>query len=125
MGGRGGPKWAADMVRRLLGEAPGNRPWEHTRLRDAMNNVGYDIGRTTVQRILAEHGIAPAPQRKRAYSWATFIKAHLGVIAGMDFFTVEVLTVVGLVRYHVLFVIDIGSRIVEVVGWRVIRAAIG
>ena len=36
--------------------------------------------------------------------------------AAMDFFTVEVLTVVGLVRYHVLFVIDIGSQIVEVVG---------
>jgi len=30
------------------------------------------------------------------------------VIAGMDFFTVEVMTVLGLVRYHVLFVIDIG-----------------
>jgi putative transposase len=86
-----------------------------------------DIGRTTVQRILAEHGIEPAPQRKREYSWATFIKAHLGAIAGMDFFTVEVLTVVGLVRYHVLFVIDIGSRIVEVVGlarsgWRLDEA---
>jgi len=93
-----------------------NTTWGYTRLRDAMKNVGYDIGRTTVQRILAEHGIAPAPQRKREYSWATFIKAHLGAIAGMDFFTVEVLTVLGLVRYHVLFVIDIGSRIVEVVG---------
>ncbi|MEP6651991.1 MAG: hypothetical protein ABJA82_01450 [Myxococcales bacterium] len=34
----------------------------------------------------------------------------------MDFFTGEVLTVVGLVRYHVLFVIDIGSQIVEVEG---------
>ena len=78
--------------------------------------LGYDIGRTTVQRILAEHGIEPAPQRKREYSWATFIKVHLGAIAGMDFFTVEVLTVLGLVRYHVLFVIDIGSRMVEVVG---------
>ena len=39
----------------------------------------------------------------------------MGAIVGMDFFTVEVLTVFGLVRYHVLFVIDIGSRIVEVV----------
>ena len=85
-------------------------------MRDALNNLGYDIGRTTVQRILAEHGIEPAPRRKREYSWATFIKAHLGAIAGMDFFTVEVMTVMGLVRYHVLFVIDIGSRLVEVVG---------
>jgi len=114
--GPGRPKKAAQIERLLLEMAKRNTTWGYTRLRDAMNNVGDDIGRTTVQRILAEHGIAPAPQRKREYSWATFIKAHLGAIAGMDFFTVEVLTVAGLVRYHVLFVIDIGSRIVEVVG---------
>ena len=35
-------------------------------------------------------------------SWATFIKAHLGVIVGMDFF--------------VLFAIDIASRKVEILG---------
>jgi hypothetical protein len=34
----------------------------------------------------------------------------------MDFFTVEVMTLFGLVRYHVLFAIDIGSRAVEIVG---------
>jgi putative transposase len=48
--------------------------------------------------------------------WSKFIKAHLGAIVGMDFFTVEVMTLVGLVRYHVLFAIDIGSRVVEIVG---------
>lgn len=36
-------------------------------------------------------------------SWATFIKAHLGVLVGMDFFTVEVVTWLGLVRYQALF----------------------
>ena len=34
----------------------------------------------------------------------------------MDFFTVEVMTLFGLVRYHVLFAIDIGSRVVEIAG---------
>jgi hypothetical protein len=43
-------------------------------------------------------------------SWKTFIKAHLGAIAGMDFCMVEVVTLLGLIRYHVLFVIDIGRR---------------
>jgi hypothetical protein len=43
-------------------------------------------------------------------SWGTFIKAHLGAIVGMDFFTVEVVTLLWLVRDHVRFVIDIGSR---------------
>jgi transposase InsO family protein len=114
--GPGRPKKAAEIVRLLLEMATRNTGWGYTRLRDALNNLGYDIGRSTVQRILAEHGIEPAPDRKRQYSWATFIKAHLGAIAGMDFFTVEVLSVVGLVRYHVLFVIDIASRMVEVVG---------
>ena len=49
-------------------------------------------------------------------SWATFIKAHLGVIVGMDFFTVEAMTWLGLVRYHVLFAIDIAIRKIEILG---------
>jgi transposase InsO family protein len=114
--GPGRPRKAAEIVRLLLEMATRNTGWGYTRLRDALNNLGYKIGRTTVQRILSEHGIEPAPARKRQYSWVTFIKAHLGVIAGMDFFTVKVVTALGLVRYHVLFVIEIGSRMVEVVG---------
>src|SRR5450432_3863847 len=115
--GPGWPRKAGEIVRLLVEMATRNTTWGYTRLRDALNNLGYKmIGRTTVERILAEHGIEPAPERKRQYSWATLIKAHLGVIAGMDFFTVEVVTAMGLARYHVLFVIDIGSRFVEVVG---------
>ncbi|HJX53020.1 MAG TPA: hypothetical protein VJ801_09675, partial [Polyangia bacterium] len=79
-----------------------------------MQNLGYKIGRSTIQRILRENGIDPAPLR--GMSWGTFIKAHLGAIAGMDFFTVEVVTLLGLIRYHVLFAIDIGSRTVEIAG---------
>ena len=74
--GPGRPKKAAEIERLLLEMATRNTTWGYTRLRDAMKNVGHDIGRTTVQRILAEHGIEPAPDRKRQYSWSTFIKAH-------------------------------------------------
>jgi transposase InsO family protein len=48
--------------------------------------------------------------------WAKFIQAHFGSIAAMDFFTVEAVTLFGLVRYHVLFVIDIATRTVEIAG---------
>ncbi len=44
------------------------------------------------------------------------IGGHWAAIAAMDFFTVEVLTLVGLVRYHVLVVIDLASRRVEIAG---------
>ncbi len=49
-------------------------------------------------------------------SWETFLKAHWGAIAATDFFTVEVLTRKGLVRYFVLFFIDLKTRRVEVAG---------
>ena len=52
----------------------------------------YAVGRNTIKRILKEQGIEPAPLRRRQYSWATFIKAHLNAIAAADFFTVEVLS---------------------------------
>ena len=48
--------------------------------------------------------------------WKTFLKAHFGMIAATDFFTVEVLTLTGLVRNAVLFVIDLESRRVHIAG---------
>ena len=74
------------------------------------------MGRNTIKRILKERGIEPAPLRRRQYSWATFIKAHSNAISAADFFTVEVLSWVGLVRYHVFFVMDLASRRVEIAG---------
>jgi transposase InsO family protein len=49
-------------------------------------------------------------------AWKTFLRAHWGAIAATDFFTVEVMTWRGLVRYFVLFVIDLKSRRVEIAG---------
>jgi putative transposase len=39
-----------------------------------------------------------------------FIRRHMDVLAGTDFFTVEVLTWRGLVTYYVLFFIELESR---------------
>ena len=82
----------------------------------ALKNLGHKIWRNTIKRILLENGIDPAPERGRRMSWATFVKAHLGVLVGRGFFTVEVVTWLGLIRCHVLFAIDIASRKVEIVG---------
>ena len=62
------------------------------------------------------HGIAPAPERGRSMSWSTFLKTHWGAIAATDLFTVEVVNPFGLVRYHVLLVIDIATRCVCIGG---------
>jgi transposase InsO family protein len=49
---------------------------------------------------------------------STFLAAHWGAIAAADFFTVEVLTAVGLIRHHVLVVIDLETRAVHIAGIR-------
>ena len=58
----------------------------------------------------------PAPKRGKTMPWKTFLRAHFGVIAATDFFTIEVLTFTGLVRYVVWFVIDLESRRVHIAG---------
>jgi hypothetical protein len=67
-------------------------------------------------RVLSEHGVDPAPDRSKHTSWTAFLKAHWGGIAATDFFTVEVLTVGGLVRYFVLFVMDLKIRRIHSAG---------
>ena len=66
-----------------------NPTWGYTRLRGALKNLGHELGRNTIKRILADHGIAPAPERGKSMSWSTFSKAHWGAIAATDLFTVE------------------------------------
>jgi putative transposase len=52
----------------------------------------------------------------RPSSWRTFMRAHWGAIAGADFFTTEVWTPRGVVTYYTLFVLDLKSRRVQIVG---------
>ncbi len=107
---------AKDIRELIVRVARENPTWGYTRLRGALKNLGHELGRNTIKRILAEHGIAPAPERGKSMSWSTFIKAHWGAIAATDLFTVEVVNPFGLVRYHVLFVIDIATRCVCIGG---------
>ena len=102
-----------DLIIRMATDNPG---WGYTRIKGALRNLDYRVGRTTIKRILAENGIDPAPVRSKGMPWSTFLEVHFGAIAATDFFTVEVLTLFGLVRYYVLFVIDLKTRRVEIAG---------
>jgi putative transposase len=96
--------------------ARNNPTWGYTRIRGALYNLGHEIGRNTIKRILLDNGIDPAPLRNKRMSWETFLKAHWGAIAATDLFSVEVLTRTGLARYFVLFIIDLQTRRVEIAG---------
>jgi len=110
------PANSRDVRQLVVRFAKHNPGWGYTRIRGALHNLGHSLGRNTIKRILKEHGLDPAPSRGRQLPWKTFLKAHLGVTAATDFFTVEVLTLTGLVRYLVLFVIDLETRRVQIAG---------
>ena len=67
--------------------------------------------------ILKRHGLSPARKRRQTVRWKDFIRSHLAVLAGADFFTVEILTLKGLVTYYVLFFIHFETRRVNLAGF--------
>jgi hypothetical protein len=87
-----------------------NRSWGYDRIVGALANLGHSISDRTVGNILRRYNLTPAPERSRTTTWKEFIRAHMDVLAGTDFFTVEVLTWRGLVTYYILFFIELGSR---------------
>jgi transposase InsO family protein len=102
-------------VRRLVVRmAEENPTWGYTRIQGALTNVGHRVGRSTIRRILKAAGLPPVPERPT--SWQAFVNAHWGVIAGADFFTTEVWTWQGLITYYTVFVIELASRRVRILG---------
>ena len=95
------------LVVRLAQETPS---WGYDRIQGALANLGHHVSDQTVWNILKQHGIEPAPNRKRQTSWKTFFKAHWDVLAAIDFTTVEVWTPGGLVTYYLLFVMELKTR---------------
>ena len=56
------------------------------------------------------------PSGTSARPWKTFLQAHWEGLAAADLFTVEVLTLAGLRRYFVFFVIELKTRRVHIAG---------
>ena len=113
----GRPRIDHEIEQWVVRMAQDNSDWGYDRIVGAMANIGYRLSDQTVGNILQRHGVPPAPERKRTTTWADFIRAHMAVLAGTDFFTVEVLTLRGLVTYYVLLFIHLDSRKVEVSGF--------
>ena len=111
----------ADLVVQMAGENP---QWGYSRIQGALANLGHEVARNTVKRILQDHGIDPAPERSRRTPWKTFLLAHWAGLAAADFFTVEVLTLGGLVSaggnlicaYAPSYALFIGGRFVAGAG---------
>jgi transposase InsO family protein len=96
-----------ELVLRMAQENP---RWGYDRIQGALANLGHQISDQTVGNILKQHGIEPAPERKRTTTWKTFLHAHWDVLSAIDFTAIEVWTRGGLVTFYLLFVMHLRSR---------------
>ncbi|UCH84954.1 MAG: transposase [Candidatus Latescibacterota bacterium] len=110
----GRPGVMKEIRRLIIRMAAENPSWGYARIQGQLKHLNHRVARSTIAKVLKEHGIKPSPDRPM--SWRTFVRSHAHLIAAADFFTTEVWTARGLVRYFTLFVIDVGTRRVHIAG---------
>jgi transposase InsO family protein len=103
---------AAEIPALVLRLARENPSWGYRRVHGELCRLGYKIGASTVWCILQRAGVAPAPKRS-ALTWRQFLRAQAKSVLAVDFFTVDT---VFLQRLYVLFVIEVATRRVHVLG---------
>ena len=110
----GRPPISSEIEELVVRMAKSSPSWGYDRIQGAMANLGHKIAPNTVKRLLKEHGIEPAPLRRRRTTWAQFLRSHWDTLAAADFFTTEIWTPAGLVTFYVFFAIQLKTRRVHI-----------